>query len=123
MPTMTNDKSDKPDPADMFRELLGQWENIATEFGSGLLKSGEIARTVSSATAATSKARSIGGEVVTRALAAANLPGREELATLTNRVQSIEERLARIESLLTLPAEPKAKKSKSKTTKAATKKG
>lgn len=113
------------DPAAFFREMLGQWENVANEFGSGLLKSGEFARTVNNATAASAKARAVGGEVMTRALAAANMPSRDEIVSLSARMQAIEESLARIEAMLSglagAPAKPE--KHKPKRTKTPPKKG
>ncbi|PZO92247.1 MAG: hypothetical protein DI623_00370 [Sphingomonas sanxanigenens] len=113
---------DGPDPATFFREMLGQWETIASEFGSGLLKSGEFARTVN--TAATAKARAMSSEVVSRALAAANMPSREEIGSLSERMQAVEDRLARIEALLTEgAAPPKPRKDKAKRAKAPAKKG
>ena len=115
---------DGPDPATFFREMLGQWETIASEFGSGLLKSGEFARTVNNATAATAKARAMSSEVVSRALAAANMPSREEIGSLSERIQAVEDRLARIEALLTEgAAPPKPRKDKAKRAKTPAKKG
>lgn len=89
-----------PDPGAFFREMLGQWENVANQFGSELMKSGEFARTVQGATSASLKAQEVAKDAMSRALAAANMPSRDEITALGERIGSIEERLSRIESLL-----------------------
>lgn len=89
------------DPAAFFREMLGQWETIANQFGNELMKSGEFARTMHGATTASLKAQEAAREVMTRVLAAANMPSREEVFDLAARMSSIEERLMRIEAMLT----------------------
>lgn len=89
-----------PDPGAFFREMLGQWESIANEFSTGLMRSGEFARTVHGATNAATQAQSAAREVMSRALAAANMPSREEIQELSARMQAVEERLANMEGLL-----------------------
>lgn len=88
------------DPAAFFREMLGHWETMANQFGNELMKSGEFARTVHGATAAGMKAQEAAREAMSRALAAANMPSREEVIDLAGRMKAVEERLARIETLL-----------------------
>ena len=109
---MRSMSSDKPDPAAFFREMLGQWETIANEVGTGLLKTSEAARTMQSATAATARAKAMGGEMMGRALAAANMPSRDEIVGLSARMAAVEDRLARIETLLERIAGPAAKPDK-----------
>lgn len=113
-----------PDPAAFFRDMLGQWENAANEFGANLMKSGEFARTVQGATTISLKAQEAAHEAMSRALAAANMPSRGEVADIAARLQGVEERLARIEALLSAlagdrgtaapaaPARPKPKRTK-----------
>ncbi|WP_414901187.1 hypothetical protein ACMT1E_14675 [Sphingomonas flavalba] len=110
---MTKDPA-TPDGAAFVRDMLGQWESIAQEFGSSLLKTGEFARTVNNATAASVKARGVGSEVVSEVLAAAAMPSRADVARLTERIDAVDARLARIEALLeSLAGKPKkAKKAK-----------
>jgi hypothetical protein len=103
------------DPAAFFREMLGHWENMANQFGNELMKSGEFARTMHGATAAGLKAQEAAREAMGRALAAANMPSREEVFDLSARMKAVEDRLARIEALLSqiagvpaaAPARPK----------------
>jgi len=89
-----------PDPGAFFREMLGQWENVANQFGSELMKSGEFARTVQGATSAGLRAQAVAKDAMSRALAAANMPSREDIVGLGERMGAIEERLSRIETLL-----------------------
>lgn len=103
-----------PDPAAFFREMLGQWESIANEFGGAMMRTGEFARTVQGANAITMKAREASHEVMSRALAAANMPSREEVIDLAGRMQAIDARLARIEMLLERVAGPVAKPERTK---------
>ena len=88
------------DPGAFFREMLGQWEGIANQFGTELMKSGEFARTMHGATSASVKAQEVAKDAMGKALAAANIPSREEIVSLGERMILIEERLGRIESLL-----------------------
>jgi hypothetical protein len=101
----------KPDPGAFFREMLGQWEGVANQFGAELMKSGEFARTMQGAAGAGMKAQAAAKEAISRALAAANMPSREDMIDMTARMRGIEARLDRIETLLEKiagPAAPKA---------------
>ena len=88
------------DPGKFFREMLGQWEGVANQFGAELMKSGEFARTMQGATSAGMRAQEVAKDAMSRALAAANMPSREEMVMLADRMGALEERLSRIESLL-----------------------
>lgn len=108
-----------PDPAAFFREMLGQWESVANAFGGELMRSGEFARTMQGATSAGVRAQQAAHEVMSRALAAANMPSRAEVVDLAERMASIDARLARIEAALFRlgaaeppPARPKPKRTR-----------
>jgi hypothetical protein len=88
------------DPGAFLRDLLGQWEGIANQFGTELMKSGEFARTVHGASSASMKAQEVAKDAMGKALATANIPSREEILSLGERMAGVEERLTRIESLL-----------------------
>lgn len=90
----------KPDPGTFFREMLGQWEGIANQFGAEMMKSGEFARTMHGATTAGLKAKEAAKEAMGRALEAANMPSREDMIDMTARMRGVEARLERIETLL-----------------------
>lgn len=88
------------DPTAFFREMLGQWEKMANDHGTGMMKSSEFAQAMHGATAATMQAKEAGREFMTRVLAAYHLPSREEVAEVAGRLQAIEDRLAGIERML-----------------------
>lgn len=92
--------SDLPDPAALFREMLSQWEQMANEFGGQIMKSGEFARVMHGANNAAMTAKAASGQVMERALAAANMPSRGDLEELAARIGRIEDTVLRIESLL-----------------------
>lgn len=100
----------KPDPSTFFREMLGQWEGIASQFGAEMMKSGDFAKTVQGATSAGMKAREAAREAMSRALEAANMPSREDMTDMTARMRGVEARLDRIEALLTRIADQRAPK-------------
>lgn len=102
-----------PDPGKLLRDMLGQWETIANQVGGEVMKSGEFARALQGANAATMKAQDATHQMMDRALAAANMPSRAEVADLSARLRGIEDGVARIEALLlaqagvTRPERPK----------------
>ena len=93
--------ADARDPGDMFRELLGQWERTSNEFVGKLLQTGEFSRGMNNATTLSLKLQQTMHEQMTRFLAAANMPSREEVANLGAGLRALDERMARIEALLT----------------------
>lgn len=55
-----------PDPAALFRDMLGQWEQMANQFGGQALKTGEFARAMQGASAATMRAQDTTHQVMDR---------------------------------------------------------
>ncbi len=108
-----------PDPAAMFREMLGQWEAMANEFGGNLMKSGEFTRVMHGANAANMKLKEARADMMERALDAANMPTKAEVADLSARLHRIEATVDRIESMIaaqagvsTVPERPKPKRTR-----------
>ncbi|WP_326525003.1 hypothetical protein [Sphingomonas sp.] len=101
------------DPASFFRDMLGQWETMANQFGGQAMRTPEAARAMGAATTATAQVQEATREAMGRALAAYNMPSREEVSGLSERLAGVEDRLARIEGLLVrlagddAPARPK----------------
>ena len=87
------------DPGAFFREMLGQWEKMANQFGGEAVKSGEFTRVMQGANAATMKAQAATHQMMDRALAAANMPSRSEVEDISARLARIEESVGRIEAL------------------------
>lgn len=88
------------DPAALFREMVSQWEAMANEFGANVLKSGEFTRVMHGANAATLKMREASGDMMERALSAANMPSKAEVAGVSARLSRIEAVVDRIEAML-----------------------
>jgi len=89
-----------PDPGTLFREMLGQWEQMANQLGGQVMKSGEFSRAMQGANSAAMTAQSAAHQIMDKALAAANMPSRSEVEDLSGRVRRIEEAIGRIEALL-----------------------
>lgn len=104
------------DPFSMFRDMVNQWEKAANDYGSKIAGSSEFARSMQGATAFSMQVQQAVHEGMTKVLAATNIPSREDLAALGERVGNIEAQLARIESALgassTHSASPKPKRTK-----------
>src|ERR1700748_472717 len=93
-----------PDPAAMFREMLGQWEAMANSLGGEVMKSGEFGRALQGANAAAMGAQAATHQMMERTLAAANMRSRAEIEDISARLARIEEAMQRIEGLLTAQA-------------------
>lgn len=102
------------DPGAFFRDMLGQWEKMANSFGNDAMKREEFARGMQGATAASLQMQAAFKETMEKALAAANLPTRTDVAALAARIDAIEATLARIEGALgeTGSTPPSSKKEK-----------
>jgi len=101
------------DPAAFFREMLGEWEKMANSVGGDFARSGEFARAMHGASGATMQTQEAISAMMTRALAAANMPSRAEIEDLSGRLARIEAQLGRIESALgAKPDKPKRDKPK-----------
>ena len=88
------------DPAAFFRDMLGEWEKMANSVGGDFAKSGEFARALHGATGATMQTQEAMNAMMSRALAAANMPSRAEIEDLSGRLARIEGQLGRIEAAL-----------------------
>lgn len=120
------------DPAAFFREMVSQWEAMANEYGANLLKSGEFTRVMHGANAAALKAREVSSDMMDRALSAANMPSKGEIADLSARLTRVEDTVMRIEGMLraamggndaapAAPERPKPKRTRKPPPKASTK--
>jgi len=105
------------DPAAMFREMLGEWEKLANSVGGGLAKSDDFARFMHGATAAQMNNQEAVNAMMTRALAAANMPSRTEIEDLSARLARMEATLGRIEEKLGGPPERAGRSRPSRTRK------
>lgn len=111
--------SSPTDPAALFREMLGQWEAMANEFGGNMMKSGEFTRLMHGANAANMKLKEARTDMMERALNAANMPTKAEVADLSARLHRIEATVDRIEAMMAaqagvspIPERPKPKRTR-----------
>jgi len=88
------------DPAAMFRTMLGEWEKMANSLGGGVAKSDEFTRLMHGATTAQMNTQEAISGMMTRALAAANMPSRAEIEDLSARLARMAATLGRIEDKL-----------------------
>lgn len=96
------------DPAALFREMLGQWEAMANQWGAELLKTGQFSRAMHGANSAAMKAREVRDDMMARALDAAQMPSKADIADVSARLSRVEESVARIEAMLRSMAAPAA---------------
>lgn len=104
------------DPFAMFRDMVSQWEKATNDFGGKIAGSSEFAQTMQGATAMSMQIQQAVHEGMTKVLAATNIPSREDIAALGERVGNIESQLARIEAALGVsagrPSTPKPRRTK-----------
>lgn len=84
----------------MFRDMVGQWEKMTNEYGAKALGTPEAAQAMQGATAFGLQVQQSVHEAMTKVLAAANMPSREDFAALGERVARMEAQLSRIEAAL-----------------------
>jgi len=95
------------DPAALFRTMLAEWEKMANGVGGEYLRSDEWTRAMHGAQGGVLQAQEAAKAMMERALAAANMPSREEVADLSARLGRMEAQLARIEAAIgSVPASP-----------------
>jgi SMC interacting uncharacterized protein involved in chromosome segregation len=90
------------DPLGLWREMLGQWERGLNTVANEAAGSSEFSRAMHQATATGLRMQQAAGEAMEKALAALNLPSRNDILALHERLGRIE---AAIERLTPAPAE------------------
>lgn len=88
------------DPFTAFRQMVNNWEKMANEYGGKLAGSSEFAQGMQGATAMSLQVQQAVHEAMSKVLAATNIPSREDLAAVGERVARIEAQLSRIEAAL-----------------------
>ena len=90
--------STPPDPAALFRTMIGEWEKLTNSVGGQTFRTDEVARMIGGASNATAQAQAAFHGLMERALAAANMPSRGEVEDLSARLARIEGALFRMEA-------------------------
>lgn len=94
------------DPTAMWRDAVAQWEKGVNDFASQTMGSSDFAKNMHGAMGTSLAVQKSFGELMSRYLTALNLPSRDEVAALGERLSGIESRLVRIASLLEKVAGP-----------------
>lgn len=103
------------DPAALWRDMLGQWEQAVNQFGGEAMRSDQFAQGMHGATAAAAQGQQATHELMTRWLAALNMPSRAEFTELSARIAKIEETVQRIEAAVAprpAPARPRPRRTR-----------
>lgn len=88
------------DPFAFFRDMVTQWETSANEWGNKVSSTPEAAQAMQAGTAFSIQMRAAMHDGMTKALDAANMPSKTDVAALGERMMAIEATLARIEAKL-----------------------
>lgn len=96
----------------MWRDMIGQWEQFTNRFGGDAMKTEGFQQGMQGANQAAMQGREATHAFMTRWLAAANMPNRDEFADLSARIARIEETLARIEAAIVPRGTPSAAQSR-----------
>lgn len=88
------------DFVDAYRDLLGQWEKMANEFGSKFLQQPEAAQAMNSLNSAKVAMQAQMKDGMLKALDAIQMPSKADIDNLGARIGAIETAVARIETLL-----------------------
>lgn len=94
------------DPAALWRDAVAQWEKGINEIANETMGSSEFAKSMHGAMGTSLAAQKSIGDLMGRYLTSLNLPSREEVAALGERLSGIEGRLIRMTTLLERVAGP-----------------
>jgi len=89
-----------PDPAAMFRELVTQWERNFNALANQIMGTESFNRVMQEAQKVQLGVQQTTADVMARRLAALNMPTREDVIRVAEKLHEVERRLARIEGLL-----------------------
>jgi hypothetical protein len=98
--------ADGRDPADAIRAAIATLEERIDLIGTTLMGTEEFAKTAHAASQLQLRAKKGVNDYMARQLALFNMPSREDIAAIGERLMTMEERLLRIETLLTRLAPP-----------------
>jgi hypothetical protein len=88
------------DPMAFFRQMVAQWEKVTNELGGKVASSSEFAQGIHGMTTASLTVQQAISEATGKALVAANMPTRDDLIAIGERLGAVEARLANIEAIL-----------------------
>jgi glutathione S-transferase len=89
-----------PDPAAAFRELVTQWERNINSVANQVMGTESFSRLMQEAQRLQLAVQQATSEAMGRRLAALNMPTREDIIRLAEKLTEVDRRLARIEATL-----------------------
>jgi len=92
--------NEESDPGAAFRDLVTQWERNFNAFANQVMGSESFSRAMQGAQKAQLTVQQAVSDAMQRHLTAMNMPTREDVIRISEKVHEIDRRLARIESLL-----------------------
>jgi hypothetical protein len=95
---MANESSS--DPGAAFRDLITQWERNFNAFANQIMGTESFTRAMQGAQKAQLTVQQAVSEAMSRHLESMNMPTREDVIRISEKMQEIDRRLARIETLL-----------------------
>lgn len=106
--------ADKPvlDPAAQFNTMLAEWEKMTNSISESITGTKEFSQAVNQSNAMQMQMRAQIQKAMGKALEVANLPSREDIITLGERLGAIETQLARIEAAIGTDLTSTSKKTK-----------
>ncbi|WP_379546491.1 poly(R)-hydroxyalkanoic acid synthase subunit PhaE [Qipengyuania sp. DSG2-2] len=94
------------DPAAQFNTMLAEWEKMTNSISESITGTKEFSQAVNQSNAMQMQMRAQIQKAMGKALEVANLPSREDIITLGERVGAIEGQLARIEAAIGTDLKP-----------------
>ncbi len=88
------------DPFGLWREMVTQWERGLNNVANQTMGSDEFSRAMHQITSLGLRIQQHAGEAMGKSLQAMNLPTRDDLLTISERIGRLEESLARVEAAL-----------------------
>ncbi len=88
------------DPAQMFQEWVTQWERATDSFSNKMMGNEEFSKYLNQMQGAQIEFQRGFGELMSRQLANLNMPSREDVLKLSESLQGLDRRMARIEASL-----------------------
>ncbi len=93
-------KGSPKDPAQMFQEWVTQWERATDSFSNKLMGSEDFSKYLNQMQGAQIEFQRGFGELMSKQLANLNMPSREDVLKLSEDLQGLDRRMARIEASL-----------------------
>ena len=84
------------DPAALWREMLGQWEKGVNAMATQVMTTGEFSRDLNRVMGVTLRMQKATQELLGRYFDALNLPTKDDLRAIGERLQVVEEQIGRV---------------------------